>query len=305
MNMPDSLKGMNIMSAKQHRNTKSFKNSKDRDMRHRDINKDKDKSKEKNKEQGEQQLDDLMWGRQPILDLLRYSPQKCLKLWISERVHPSFSGEVTTLARSAKVTFQKVAPMVLDTMCIGENHQGVVAKITAVDQLELDDFLPTIASNKTPVLLVVLDHILDPHNLGAIIRSAEAAGATAVIYPKRRSALPGGTVVKVSAGAALRLPMISVTNIAQTIVQLQGEGFWVVGLDHNAKQTLWEATYPDKAVFVVGAEGEGLSRLVAERCDMLVRIPITGKTGSLNASVAAALGMFEWARGKGVDGHGE
>ncbi|MDD4266073.1 MAG: 23S rRNA (guanosine(2251)-2'-O)-methyltransferase RlmB [Aminobacterium colombiense] len=249
--------------------------------------------------------EDLIWGRQPVLDLLQYSPQKCLKVWISERAHPSFSGEVMTLARSTKVPFQKVASTLVDEMCPGENHQGAVAKITMVEQLDMEDFLPTLKTKEGPILLVVLDHILDPHNLGAIIRTAEAAGATAVVYSKRRSALPGGTVVKVSAGAALRVPMISVTNIAQTITRLQEEDFWVVGLDHNAPQSLWGATYPDKSSIVVGAEGEGLSRLVAQRCDMLLRIPITGKTGSLNAGVAAALGMFEWARAKGVDVHGE
>ena len=139
----------------------------------------------------------------------------------------SFSGEDNDpCPYLSKVPFQKVASTLVDEMCPGENHQGAVAKITMVEQLDMEDFLPTLKTKEGPILLVVLDHILDPHNLGAIIRTAEAAGATAVVYSKRRSALPGGTVVKVSAGAALRVPMISVTNIAQTITRLQEEGFW-------------------------------------------------------------------------------
>ncbi len=242
---------------------------------------------------------EFIWGRQPVLDLLRHSPEKCLKLWISERAQSAFVNEFVTLAKSASVIFQKVPPSVLDEMCPKELHQGVIARITAVEQIDLDIFLKSPYAQAKHILIVVLDHILDPHNIGAIVRTAEAAGAAAVIYPRRRSALPGSTVVKVSAGAALRVPMIAVTNIAQTLLRLQEEGFWIVGLDHNAEQSFWEASYPKRTILVIGAEGEGLSRLVKERCDLLFRIPMTGETGSLNASVAAALGMFEWARAWG------
>ena len=150
---------------------------------------------------------------------------------------------------------------------------------------------------KTSALIVVLDHIEDPHNLGAIIRSAEAGGASGVISAKRRSALPTDTVIKTSAGASLRLPLVQVANITRTIEQLKAANFWTVGLDAKAQSSIWSEPLPERTALVVGAEGEGLSRLVAETCDMLRKIPINQEgVSSLNASVAAALGIFEWAR---------
>ena len=159
----------------------------------------------------------------------------------------------------------------------------------------LEPFLKALPA-EAPALIVVLDHVEDPHNLGAIVRSAEAAGAAAAVYSRRRSALPGGTVVKTSAGASLRLPMIPVVNVVRTLEQLQAAGFWIVGLEGRAEVSLWEDEVPARLALVVGAEGEGLSRLVSESCDQLLRVPIQGGVGSLNASVAAALGMFEWRR---------
>jgi 23S rRNA (guanosine2251-2'-O)-methyltransferase len=117
------------------------------------------------------------------------------------------------------------------------------------------------------------------------------------VNARRRSALPGGTVMKTSAGAAMRVPMISVVNIARSVEQLKEAGFWAVGLESAAEVSLWDDATPPRTALVVGAEGEGLSRLVSETCDQLLRIPIQGATGSLNAGVAAALGMFEWRRG--------
>jgi len=160
---------------------------------------------------------------------------------------------------------------------------------------ELGDFLSSLPSGG-PLLVVVLDHVQDPHNLGAVARTAEACGAKGVLFPKRRGALPGGTVVKVSAGAALRLPMVGVNNVVQTVKELQESGFWTIGLDNRMGRSLWSEPMPERTALVVGAEGEGLSRLVSDTCDEIVRIPLTGETGSLNASVACAVGMFEWAR---------
>ena len=161
--------------------------------------------------------------------------------------------------------------------------------------LELSEFIAGLPKEGT-LMLLLLDHIQDPQNLGAVVRTAEASGAAGVLFPKRRSALPGGTVVKVSAGAALRLPMVAVNNVSQTVKELQEAGFWTIGLDNNKGRSIWGEPLPERVLLVVGSEGEGLSRLVAENCDEVVRIPLSGKTGSLNASVAAAVGMFEWAR---------
>lgn len=244
--------------------------------------------------------DDVCWGRQPVLDLVKGSPSRCTRLLIANNVRPPFLDELVDAARAGRVVYQMVAPEALDKLCPDVRHQGVACRVTETKPVELEPFLEALAKDK-PALIVVLDHVEDPHNLGAIVRSAEAAGAAAVVYSRRRSALPGGTVVKTSAGASLRLPMIPVVNIARTLEQLQASGLWVVGLEGAARESLWDDTLPERMALVVGAEGEGLSRLVGEKCDQLLRIPIQGGVGSLNASVAAALGMFAWGRDRQAD----
>ena len=248
----------------------------------------------------EKRSEDIHWGRQVVLQLLKESPDKVQKVYLGKNVSDRFSLQIGALAEKGKVTVLRVTPEALTDMCGTNNHQGVACRSGEVSMLELQDILPLLDGKQGPVLLVLLDHVQDPHNLGAVVRTAEACGAMAVIFPKRRAALPGGTVVKVSAGAALRVPMVAVTNVAQTVKELQQNGFWTIGLDNKNGRILWTEAMPEKALLVVGAEGEGLSRLVAETCDEIVRIPFSGSTGSLNASVACAVGMFEWARKWGV-----
>ncbi|MDR1875239.1 MAG: 23S rRNA (guanosine(2251)-2'-O)-methyltransferase RlmB, partial [Synergistaceae bacterium] len=143
--------------------------------------------------------DDVCWGRQPVLDLVRAAPGRCTKLAIANNVRPPFLDELVDAARAGKVVYQMVAPEALDGLCPGVRHQGVACRVTEAKVVELESFLRELPPDR-PALVVVLDHIEYPHNLGAIVRSAEAAGAVAVAYPKRRSAMPGGTVMKVSAG---------------------------------------------------------------------------------------------------------
>ncbi|GHS87514.1 23S rRNA (guanosine(2251)-2'-O)-methyltransferase RlmB [Synergistales bacterium] len=242
--------------------------------------------------------DDVCWGRQPVLDIVKTAPGRCTKIIIANNVRPPFLDELTDAARAGKIVYQMTAPEALDSLCGGAHHQGVACRITEVKLLELEPFLKESQKDAPdkPALIVVLDHIEDPQNLGAIVRSAEAAGAAAVVSSRRRSALPGGTVVKTSAGAAMRVPMISVVNIARSIELLKEAGFWAVGLENGSEVSLWDDKMPPRTALVIGSEGEGLSRLVSETCDQLLRIPIRGAVGSLNASAAAALGMFEWRR---------
>ena len=240
--------------------------------------------------------EDICRGRKPVLDLLAKTPSRCSKLLIANNVRPPFLDELLDLARSVNVTWQIVAPEALDKISLGEKHQGVICRLTQAKVVELDEFLKGIDAS-SPALVVVLDHIEDPHNLGAVIRSAEAGGASCVIYAKRRSAIPNDTVIKTSAGASLRVPLISVANITRTIEKLKAANFWTVGLDAKASSSIWSEKLPERCALVIGAEGEGLSRLVSENCDMLVKIPIKDEgVSSLNASVAAALGIFEWSR---------
>jgi 23S rRNA (guanosine2251-2'-O)-methyltransferase len=250
------------------------------------------------KTQQREPAEDICWGRQPVLDLLRHSPKRCLKLSIANNVRPPFLDELTDLARESKVVYQLLAPEVIDGLCPRVNHQGVACRVAEMEPMELGDYLASLPK-EGPLLVVVLDHIEDPHNLGAIIRSAEAAGAAGVIFGKRRSALPGGTVVKVSAGAALRVPLVGVVNISRAIKDIKEFGLWTVGLENKAGagDSIWmKDKIPARAALIVGAEDEGISRLAAQNCDDLAYIPISGETGSLNASVACAVAMFEWSK---------
>ena len=240
--------------------------------------------------------EDICRGRKPVIDLLTKSPSRCAKLIIANNVRPPFLDELLDMARAAGIAWQIAAPEALDKISGGEKHQGVICRLTQSKTLELDSFLKSIDS-KAPALAVILDHIEDPHNLGAVIRSAEAGGASCVVYAKRRSAIPNDTVIKTSAGASLRLPLIAVANITRTIERFKAADFWTVGLDGKAEESLWSEKLPERCALVVGAEGEGLSRLVCESCDILRRIPIKSEgVSSLNASVASALGIFEWSR---------
>ena len=239
---------------------------------------------------------DICRGRKPVIDLLTKSPSRCAKLLVADNVRPPFLDELLDLARQQNITWQVVKPEALDKLSGGEKHQGVICRLTQAKTVELADFLLGIA-NKKSALVVVLDHIEDPHNLGAIIRSAEAGGAAGVISAKRRSAVPNDTVIKTSAGASLRVPLIQVANITRTLEALKAADFWTVGLDAEAQNSIWIEPLPDRTALVVGAEGFGISRLVGETCDMLRKIPIMQEgVSSLNASVAAALGIFEWSR---------
>ncbi|MBR0151735.1 MAG: 23S rRNA (guanosine(2251)-2'-O)-methyltransferase RlmB [Synergistaceae bacterium] len=240
--------------------------------------------------------DDICRGRKPVIDLLTKSPSRCAKLIIANNVRPPFLDELLDMARVANVTWQVVSPSALDKLSGGEKHQGVICRLTQAKTLELEAFLKSL-EGVSPALIVVLDHIEDPHNLGAVVRSAEAGGASCVIYAKRRAAVPNDTVIKTSAGASLRLPLIPVSNITRTIERLKESNFWAVGLDGKADSSLWDEALPERCALVIGTEGEGLSRLVSQTCDMMKRIPISaGGVSSLNASVAAALGVFEWTR---------
>ncbi|MEG1800000.1 MAG: 23S rRNA (guanosine(2251)-2'-O)-methyltransferase RlmB [Synergistaceae bacterium] len=240
--------------------------------------------------------EDICWGRNPVMTLLEESPDRCTKVVMGKNVQPHIKAKVTELCKSAGITFQNVDNMVLDRLTGKENHQGIAAYMAPMRLWDADELMSVIPPAPAPVMILLCDHIQDPHNLGAVIRSAEAAGASAVMIPKRGGCLPTGTVVKTSAGAALRLPVAKVGNVSQAIKSLQEHGFWVVGLAMKGRETLFKADMSPRTVFVVGAEGEGLSSLVAKSCDELRYIPMKGSTGSLNASVAASLAMFEWTR---------
>jgi 23S rRNA (guanosine2251-2'-O)-methyltransferase len=198
--------------------------------------------------------------------------------------------EIIDLARERKITLRFEPREALDRASNGATHQGVVAFGAAHRYAELDQVLPHAR------LLIVLDGVEDPHNLGAIIRTAQAAGANAVIVPDRRAAGLTETVAKAAAGALEHLPVVRVGNVNQTLEDLKKRDFWIYGLDERGGQLYTEIEYAQPTVFVMGGEGHGLHELVKKHCDVLVRIPMAGAIASLNVSVAAGVVLFEWRR---------
>jgi len=242
--------------------------------------------------------DDLCWGRNPVLTLLQNRPQLCRSVSLAEGSEGAFCDSVVRLCADGGIQLNFESREELDRLTGAAVHQGIVAKMKPIPPADLGNIVDQIPEGD-PALIVLLDHCQDPHNLGAVIRTAEIAGAACVVCQNDRSATVNGTVVKTSAGAAFRLPVAQVVNVSRALEQLKEKGFWVVGLDHNTDETIWGAPLPKRLVLVVGSEGEGISALAAKKCDKLVKIPMAGQTGNLNASVAAALGMFEWARVNG------
>ena len=182
----------------------------------------------------------------------------------------------------------------LDRMAASGSHQGIVAVTSAKQYVDLDDILA--AKRGEYSLVIVLDGVEDPHNLGAILRTADAAGADGVVIPERRAVGVTGTVAKASAGASEHLPMAKVTNIARTLEELKAKGLWSVGLDERGKQNYDNVDYKMNCAVVLGAEGKGLHDLVSRKCDFLVSIPMFGKVPSLNVSVAAGVVLYEVVR---------
>jgi 23S rRNA (guanosine2251-2'-O)-methyltransferase len=239
---------------------------------------------------------DYCWGRNPVISMLEASPSRCLKVFIARTMQAGVAGKIVELCRESGIIFTFVETRALDSMLDGESHQGVAAVVSPTPVLDLPSALDLLPDAPAPALAVLLDRIQDPRNLGAIIRSAEAAGASFAAVPARRSSLPTGTVAKASAGASLRLPLAVTGNVANAVRDCQGAGLWTVGLDAKANRTIYDAPLPSRCLMVVGGEGDGISRTTASACDEMLRIPTEGCAGSLNASVALSVGMFEWHR---------
>lgn len=198
--------------------------------------------------------------------------------------------EIIELCRQAGVPVRFEPREALDRLSRNAPHQGVVAVAAAQRAASLDDVLARAG------LLVVLDGVEDPHNLGAVIRTAYAAGATAVVAPERRAAPLSEAVAKAAAGALSLLPVVRVTNINRALEQMKQAGFWIYGVDERGSTAYYDAEYSDPAALVFGSEGRGLHELTRKRCDFLLRIPMSGQIASLNVSVAAGVVLFDWRR---------
>lgn len=237
----------------------------------------------------------IIEGRNAVAEALR-SGQSITGLKIAKGMRSDpLVDEIVALAREAGATVTYVDRAELDRDSERGRHQGVVAVAAEFHYTPLNVVMSR-AAEKDRSLVVVLDHVTDPGNFGAIIRSAEVAGADGIIVADRRSAPVTAVVHKAAAGATSHLPIVKVTNLTQTLGLLKDAGFWIAGADERGRDSLWKAPLDGKLVLVLGAEGSGLSRLVAESCDFLVRIPVAGKVSSLNVAQAATLLAFEWMR---------
>jgi 23S rRNA (guanosine2251-2'-O)-methyltransferase len=239
----------------------------------------------------------LVYGRQPVLEALR-SKARVLSVRIAAEVQRSaMLDAIAAAAEQRRVRVLPTSVDELDDRCAGGHHQGVCASVYLAPSPSLDDLLPTLTvEGRSPPLLVAVDQLEDPQNLGALIRSAEAAGADAIVLPERRTAGITAAVVRASAGAAFHLPAITVGNLTRAIELLKRHDIWVAGLSEDARTPYTKASLNVPLCIVVGAEGRGLSRLVIEHCDMLLRLPMAGHIASLNAATAAAIVLFEVVR---------
>ncbi|HHT89819.1 MAG: 23S rRNA (guanosine(2251)-2'-O)-methyltransferase RlmB [Bacillota bacterium] len=235
-----------------------------------------------------------VYGRQPVLEAFR-SGKEINRLLIARGQRQGSIRAILALAKEQGVVVQEVERTVLDSLTENANHQGVLAQIAATVYLELEDLLAKPRNPSWAPFLVLLDGIQDPHNLGSIIRSSEAMGVDGVIIPKRRAVAVTETVMKSSAGAANYVPICRVGNLAVTIETLKEAGYWIIGAD-MAGDSCFAQDLAGPIALVIGGEGSGLSRLVKEKCDLLSSVPMRGQVNSLNASVAAAVLMFEVVR---------
>jgi 23S rRNA (guanosine2251-2'-O)-methyltransferase len=235
----------------------------------------------------------VVFGFHAVLARLRADSKSVIEIFLDETRNDARGRDLVAIAERAGVRVMRVPTKRLDGFYGGGRHQGVVARVAVKNVLEdLNEILERV---DIPLLLV-LDGVTDPHNLGACLRVANAAGAHAVIAPRDRAAGITPVVSKVASGAAEATPYLMVTNLARTLAELKERNIWVVGADEGAGKTLYEADLPRSIAWVLGAEGEGMRRLTRESCDLLVRIPMRGEVESLNVAVSAGICLFESVR---------
>lgn len=237
---------------------------------------------------------DLVFGIHAVEAFLQRAPQDVLELFVMKDRDDKRMQPIIQLARQNGVSVQFCNRKTLDDM-VGGQHQGVVAKARLQSTGNEADLAAIVAANDKPFILI-LDGVTDPHNLGAILRSADAAGVHAVVAPKDRSVKLTSVVRKVACGAAESVPFITITNLARTMRELQEAGVWIVGTAGETETLVYDADLKGPLALVLGAEGEGLRRLTRETCDSLVKIPMFGTVSSLNVSVAAGICLFEAVR---------
>lgn len=235
----------------------------------------------------------LIVGRNPVMEALK-SGKALDTIYVNENAGGSI-GAITRIARERGIVIKNVSDQKLTQMCGGASHQGIIASGACAEYVSVEDILAISKKKGTAPFIIICDEIEDPHNLGAIIRTAEAAGADGIIIPKRRSASLNATVFKTSAGAASWLPVARVANLGAAIDELKKNGIWIYGTDASGENYSY-TSFTGPIGLVIGSEGFGMGRLIRDKCDFLVKLPMYGKITSLNASVAAGIFMYEAVR---------
>lgn len=243
----------------------------------------------------EAEADGIIEGRNAVIEALR-AGTPVDKIYLARGETDSALGHIASTARSRGIVVVECDRRKLDGMSRTHSHQGVIALAAVREYASVDDILNAAEEKGEPPLIVVCDELSDPHNLGAVIRTAECAGAHGVIIPKRRSAGLTAVVAKTSAGAVSHVPVARVPNLPALLKELKEEGVWVFGTAADGTTPLYQADLKGPAAIVIGSEGTGMGRLVAENCDFTVSIPMFGKINSLNASAAAAVLLYEAVR---------
>ena len=251
--------------------------------------------KEKNFEEAYQ---DQIEGRNAVLELLE-TGKDINKIFIANGEKHGSINKIISIAKERRVVIVEVDRAKLNQMAMSDNHQGVIAIVPPFDYCEVEDILAEANKKQEKPFILILDGIEDPHNLGSIIRTAETAGVHGIIIPKRRAATVNSTVYKVSAGAVEHMKIARVNNLNETIKYLKDNDIWICGTDMDAKNYYYNEKFDGPIAIVIGSEGFGMSRLVKENCDFLVKIPMKGKITSLNASVSAGIVMYEVVKQRG------
>lgn len=241
-------------------------------------------------------MDDLLIGINPIIEKLKTSPEEISLILLARGNLRPILKLIQSDAQRLKITINYLDAKELDHLAQGGSHQGVLARVRAYPYASFSQLDEIIASELNPDRILILDGITDPRNFGAILRTAEAVGVCHIIIPKDRSVGITPVVYKASAGAISHLRVYRVTNLRRAISSLKAKGFWIVGLDADAKQDYASQQYPKKLGIVLGSEGRGIRPLISNQCDYLVRIPMKGKISSLNVSVAGAVLLYEVLR---------
>jgi len=240
-------------------------------------------------------MEDLVYGRNSVIELLE-SERTVNKVFVLKGEKHGSIRKIIDMAKRKGLVVSEVNKAKLDELTDNKNHQGVAAFTTPYNYVDVDDILARAKERNEKPLIVIAERIEDPHNLGAMIRSAECMGVHGIIIPKRRAVGITETVAKVSAGAIEHMLVSRVNNINDTIEYLKEKGVWIIGTDASGRDNIDKVDLKDSIAIVIGSEGEGMSRLTRERCDILARIPMKGKVTSLNASVSCGMILYEALR---------